>query len=252
MADSKPVRGKCQVQTSDEIQCKFTAKTRLKDGTPSCNRHQRMIEEGVRQGSKRPKCSGVRKGSRCTFFARTGSEFCANHEPDPKVRAEAQREIRLRGVTQNKRMLELLNGKLDVSTLDDEELARGQFKDKNGRFSGQPPKVLPRVVYQRLTKELFRRADVKLQQSLLDAVETMVNIATSEYAENKDKIKAATWIFERLRGKVPETISITQERPFEILLQGIVAGDRTAPKSLESYVDAEIVEDDEEEDDGLV
>lgn len=124
------------------------------------------------------------------------------------------------------RFMKLCQGIISVEDLDDEELARGQCRGSDGTFRGPPPRMIPRGVHDRMVNELFKRADDQLKRNLLDVVETMTSIAKGEAYEPADRIKAATWVFERVRGKNPEVIVHKQDKPWELALQAISTNTR--------------------------
>lgn len=206
-------------------------------------------------GNPNPKCSFVYEGGRkCQKFSVKdsvdlyGKPWCLKHMPDQLEAARRKKDRELAKAIPDDRMRAIATGELSVEDLDDEELLRGQTRDRRGGFGYKPPLAIPKVVYDKMVQEVFKRADRKLQQSLLDVVEQMIRIATSEMAEDKDKLKAGMWIFERLRGKVPDNVVLSTDKPFQQVLEGIFAGPRTAgATALEpSYIDAEVVEDDDE------
>lgn len=119
------------------------------------------------------------------------------------------------------RFQKLCQGIISVEDLDDEELARGQCRGKDGRFSANPPRMIPKAVHDRMVSELFNRADEKLKQNLLDVVDTMTSIAKGTAYEPADRIKAATWVFERVRGKNPDVVVHQQDKPWELALSAI-------------------------------
>lgn len=123
---------------------------------------------------------------------------------------EAPREIRFK------------YGKLPVEELDDEELSRGQIRKEDGQFTDN--KHVSIEIHDAMVRRLFERADTKLRENLLDAVDTMAEIAKSTAVEPADRIRAATWIYERLRGKVPSEVKITQDKPFEMVLGAVLEG----------------------------
>lgn len=124
------------------------------------------------------------------------------------------------------RMMALMSGELSPEDLDDEELARGMCRDENGQFPRRKPDMVPRQMHDRMLKELFSRADVELQVGLMEAVQGMVSISTNEDLDANVRLKAATWIFERLRGKTPEVLQVSQAKPFEVVLEKIHRGPR--------------------------
>jgi hypothetical protein len=110
-----------------------------------------------------------------------------------------------------------------VKSLSPEELARGQMKDKNGGWSGAPPKWVPAELHQECVRELLRRGDELWRSSYVQAIETMTKIATTDGIEVKDRMKAAIYVIERLAGKTPERVELSVVDPWEQIVTGIVA-----------------------------
>lgn len=137
-------------------------------------------------------------------------------------------------------------GKLSVQDLDDEELARGQIRKADGTWSNN--KNIPREVFQAAQAELFKRADIKLRENLITAVDTMAEIASGSAYEPEVRIRAAQFIYERVRGKNPDIVVHTQDKPFEIMMSDMVmqGGSRAASRAargIENAIDAEVVDD---------
>lgn len=121
--------------------------------------------------------------------------------------------------TQSDRVADLLSGKLDVEDLDDEELARGYPRNRNGGFSGRPPKVIPLVIHQRIQREFYARIEEKMRTALPDAVEMLAKVAVNPLTEDRDKLKAIDMLLNRLMGKPPERVEISSgEKPFEMTM----------------------------------
>lgn len=139
------------------------------------------------------------------------------------------------------RWQKLLSGNISVQDLDDEELARGMCRDANGGFTGSPPRMVPKDMHDRMVRELFQRADQTLREGLLDAAESIVEIARGSAYEPADRIKAATWLWERLRGKVADVVVHTQDKPWEMVLSNISGGSRAASRAARGVADEEEV-----------
>lgn len=137
------------------------------------------------------------------------------------------------------RWQKLLSGAIDVQDLDDEELSRGMCRDKNGGFTGTPPRMVPKGLHDRMVRELFQRADETLKSGLLDAAGSIVEIARGSAYEPADRIKAATWLWERLRGKVADVVVHTQDKPWEMVLSNISGGSRAASRVARGVADEE-------------
>lgn len=127
-------------------------------------------------------------------------------------------EIRI----QSPRLAKLISGEMSVEDLDDDELARGYPKDKGGKFRGRPPSMIPKELHDRMVRELLRRGQAMFQQEFQDAIETLANIATSPTAKESDRIKAATYIIERVAGKIPEKLELHAADPWQTIIDRIV------------------------------
>lgn len=145
------------------------------------------------------------------------------------------------GANYNPRMMALMTEEISVEELDEEELARGMCRNPDGSWPAKIPDMVPKTLHDRMVRELFSRADEALRVNLLNAVNSVTKIATGEHVEPQVKLKAATWMFERLRGKVPDVVQVTQEKPFEVTLQKLHRGPRPTD---DDVVDAEVVEAD--------
>jgi hypothetical protein len=152
----------------------------------------------------------------------------------------------------------IMNGEVDVSSWSDEELIRGQRKNKNGKWNGMAPKLIPAQVVQELTKRRFRRAHALLADSLVDAVQLLQAVVKDKRAEPYERMKAAEMILDRVLGKPKESLALDLamdgEQPawHKLMAKGIVASVEEAGLLLEreraaegegEIVDGELVED---------
>lgn len=158
-------------------------------------------------------------GNRCGKLAENRSPVCSRH--GGALHPDDLRQVNPFAKTKSiSQWAEFLKGNIKVEELDDEELMRGQLKAVDGSFKGQPPKMIPRDIHDRMVKEIFARADSKLRDNLLEVASMMTRIATGDEYEVKDRIKAAQWVWEQVRGKVPVKLEIGGE-PWKDLLAGI-------------------------------
>ena len=135
----------------------------------------------------------------------------------------------------------MLNGTLSVEDLDDDEIIRGQLRDKNGQFRGSAPLLIPRVFHQRAVKELMHRADMSILSNLTDAQKAVADIMNNPKAPAIARLEAAKYMWERIQGKIPDKVELdTTIRKFETLIEG---GHVLVDVDIE---DAEIVEEDDE------
>lgn len=110
-----------------------------------------------------------------------------------------------------------------VSTLSPEELARGQLKDVNGNFTGRPPTFVPRQFFDASIRELLNRGKILYKENYIACIKAMTQIAQSPGVKEGDRIKAATFVIERLEGKVPDKLEISAADPWQTIISGIVA-----------------------------
>lgn len=106
------------------------------------------------------------------------------------------------------RYRQLVEGTIGVEDLDTEELAKGRLKDKNGKFTGRPPKYLPRQLVDAMRSEHYRRVNAVLEESLSDQVKVMRDIAKDETVEAATRLKAAIYVYERFMGKTPDKVEV--------------------------------------------
>lgn len=102
----------------------------------------------------------------------------------------------------------LVEGDLSVEDLDTEELAKGRLKDKNGKFTGRPPKFLPRQLIDAMRSEHYKRVNGILEESLSDMVKTMRAIAKDPDQDGATRLKAAIYVYERFMGKTPDKVEV--------------------------------------------
>lgn len=150
----------------------------------------------------------------------------------------------------NTRLYRLLEGELDVSELDNEELQYGVTKCDDGKFSVKAAyhaARMPSKIRTQIRRELMKRATQMMEGSLLDATSRIIEIATSPLSDDKDAMKAAEWLVHRTMGKTPDVVVHTQEKAWEVLVSDISRGSREESRisrGLESNppLEAEIVE----------
>lgn len=102
----------------------------------------------------------------------------------------------------------LVEGDLGVEDLDTEELAKGRLKDKNGNFTGRPPKFLPRQLVDAIRAEHHKRINAALEESLSDTVKTMRAIMNDKREDGATRLRAAIYVYERFMGKTPDRIEV--------------------------------------------
>ena len=188
----------------------------------------------ITNGCSNPDCDG-------TAVGKTGycaKDIAAYEAEGWKFRASGMRvrdgikvmpsgRVSVQPGTYNSRTLALLAGDLPVEDLDDEELARGMCRNEDGTFPKRDPEMVPKVIHDRMMRHLMERAEEGLRRGLMDCVEAMVGIAGNDAVAPGDRMRAATFVIERVMGKTPERVLVGQEKPFEVVLDKIVRGPRT-------------------------
>lgn len=156
-----------------------------------------------------------------------------------KLRAAITPELEQRMTRHQK----FLSGLISVDDLDDEELAKGGFREADGRI--WRPRRLPREFHQKMVDKLFERAGEKLKENLLDVVDTMTDIAKGSAYEPADRLKAAQFVIERVMGKNPDVVVHQQDKPWQVMLSGIKGGTREesrARRAAEGRLDPDVVD----------
>lgn len=123
----------------------------------------------------------------------------------------------------------IITGQDDLSEWDDEELRMGQRRDKNGRFQGRVPKIIPKAIHDELVRRTLSDANELMRENLPAAVQVLVKLAKSNAVEPKDRLRAVNMIMERVMGKSPDKVEISGTSPWLVALQGgIVTVDNDA------------------------
>lgn len=114
----------------------------------------------------------------------------------------------------------IITGQDDLSEWDDEELRRGQRRDKNGRFQGKDPVVVPKALHDELVRRTLIQANDIMRDNLGEAVCMLVALAKSPGVEAKDRLRAISMIMDRVMGKSPDKVEISGQSPWLVALQG--------------------------------
>lgn len=157
-----------------------------------------------------------------------------------KTLANGQIKLRVSG-----RYADLLRGDLTIEDLDDEEIAMGKLKDKNGNFSGRPPIVLPREFHDAMQRELLKRGQREWHKQYLPAVRRIEEIG--KYAESDSaRLGATRYSVEQVQGKLPDTVNMNAViKPYEEVMEeesGMDLG-LSFEDGQPEIIDAEIVEE---------
>jgi hypothetical protein len=99
-----------------------------------------------------------------------------------------------------------LSGELTAADLDDEEIRRGQLRDKNGTFAGRPSNVIPREFHEAIAKEALDRMNGRLSRMVSLSVDVLTEIALNKRAPAVARNQAAIYLLERVVGKIPDKV----------------------------------------------
>lgn len=115
----------------------------------------------------------------------------------------------------------ILTGQEDLSEWDDEELRRGQRRDKNGRFQGVAPKIVPKAIHDELVRRTLSQANDLFNENVVTAVECLIDVVKGADSEDKDRIRAAAMILDRVMGKTPDKVELSAEvKPWQTAVNG--------------------------------
>lgn len=129
-------------------------------------------------------------------------------------------------------------GFITVKDLDDEELRFGRCRDENGFIPGKDsytqidpktgrPKprkteLIPKERYDELVAEHELRFKQQLRQRADEMIDIIVDIATDDTVEPKDRLDAAKYVFEWTAGKPAQNVNVNiKSAPWEDLLNQV-------------------------------
>lgn len=123
---------------------------------------------------------------------------------------------------------DILEDPTKLSEWDDEELRRGYRRASDGKFRGRPPRVIPTVCHQELTRRMLKQAQQLFNDNLPAAVEVLMEIIKSKNSDDHAKIKAISMVLDRTMGKTPEKVdvSVQAEEPewLKVMREATVVG----------------------------
>jgi hypothetical protein len=149
-------------------------------------------------------------------------------------------------ITIGKTTMAILHGEDDLSGWTEEELERGQRRDRNGRWSGKRPTVVARALYDELTRRKLSAASDLLRDNTYAAVQVLTDIAKDPDAENRDRITAAKLIIERVMGKEPIRLDVQVKAKWEQALEASVVSLPQLTEAIDAYARTAEPEDDGE------
>lgn len=150
----------------------------------------------------------------------------------------------LHKVTIEGRYAKFLSGELTVDDLDDEEIIRGRLKDRNGGWSGRPPKAMPTALVEAIVAERPKRIQAMLDKEIPFAFKALHDVMVGGTANKGGgaKVAAATKILEYAIGKPTESMNLRVEgndKRWEDILPQVFYEIGKGPVPGEPVVDAE-------------
>jgi hypothetical protein len=151
-----------------------------------------------------------------------------------------------RAVYPGKAVSAVLTGADELSGWDEEELIRGQRRNKRGKFTGSKPKIVPKALHDELVKRKMTKAYDLLNESIYDAVAILIDIAKDTRTEDGVRLKAVKEILDRTIGKTPINVQIEPSRMSEAFQAMLIPEEPSAlpQRSTHDILDAEVVDDD--------
>ena len=100
-----------------------------------------------------------------------------------------------------------------MDDLDDEELMRGQLKNKHGDFRGRPADMVPREFAQAIVARQQQMVKGKLAEMVVQAMKTLDEVMSRKNPQPGDnaRVNAAKLVLEYNIGKVPDKIELKGE-----------------------------------------
>jgi hypothetical protein len=139
----------------------------------------------------------------------------------------------------------VLDGTDDLSDWDDEEIRRGQRRNRKGGFSGRPPKLVPQRLHAERHRRTLTRAHELFTANTEKAVQVLVDIATDATAPHSDRVKAASLILDRVLGRAPQAIEVAMREPkfLSVIRAATIVYDGSDPDEDADVIDAEVLLD---------
>lgn len=170
-----------------------------------------MIKEPKKRVVRARPGTASRKDASANPNAASGGEKLGHVEDSSSGGARDRLTIQLEG-----KMAMLARGEISVADMDNEELARLQFKAADGTFRGRPPSNVPAQLLNLMRRELLDRLAEKRREVLEEMQDIAISIARHGDKDG-DRLKALQYIVDRELGKTPEKVEIANAGdPFQV------------------------------------
>ena len=148
----------------------------------------------------------------------------------------------------------VLSGQDDIATWDDEELAMGRRRDKNGNFTGKPPRLIPAVCYTELKQRQVFDAESTLGKKVAAAAQYLADVAEGVEEPKAGRMRACEILLDRVVGRPTERITAKvdmsiENAPWAVALRNsirasIIETSAAVTSTNDEVIDAELVEPD--------
>lgn len=177
-------------------------------------------------------CFGLNAaGEKCGRQAVNRTPYCPNHggalhPADKKLSSKnlSIDKIEPERIEALDRVQKFMAGFITVAELDDDEILGAFVRNDDGRpISNQK---LGERFQQAMVKELMGRMQRFMQMKLPNMLKVLADMAESDFVEPADRYKCATWLAERVIGKVPDVVFHgSTDQPYERMLS-LASGSR--------------------------
>jgi hypothetical protein len=115
----------------------------------------------------------------------------------------------------------VLDGRIKVHQLDDEEIARGMIRDDAGTWAGNQKRVIPNKIAQAMVRELYKRA-ARMMQSVLPRSIEIAHEIMENGKKDADRLRAVELFQDRTLGRVPQHVAVHTDAAWEDTFEGVV------------------------------
>jgi hypothetical protein len=130
----------------------------------------------------------------------------------------------------------VLLGEDSVEEWDDEELQHGRRRDKNNKFAGLDPIIVPKACYDEMVRRALINANNMLRENLSVAVQMLTDIIKDKNVEPRDKLKAVDMVMNRVMGKTPEKIEVSAHKEsWQTAIEGSIVSIGSGVIEADSY-----------------
>ena len=184
-----------------------------------------MAKRETAASQSMPRSSGKKsaRGKVTKQFVDAGRENLAKAREAAKQKGKEARDA---GIPVGaERWAMLIDGRLSVSDLDDEEIRHARTFNENMGFTGNR-RALPSHLAQQFQSEAIKRANDQFRIFMPDAVRRLIEIAEDPDVKPEVQVRALQLAMERGLGKTPETIRIEGANVFDTVTMEALGMDR--------------------------